>query len=63
MVVHDTVVNVPSDSAGERTVGNLLLVTRPIGGARRCPAPLPRPTETPRYDRRDPDARPARRPG
>jgi hypothetical protein len=62
MVVNGAVVSAPSDSAGERTVGNLLVVTRPAAG-RRCPAPLPRPTETPRYDRRDPDARPARRAG
>ena len=61
MVVDGAVVSAPSDSAGERTVGNLLVVTRPAAG-RRCPAPLPRPAEPPRYDRRDPDTRPARRP-
>jgi hypothetical protein len=63
MVVGDSLVTTPSDSAGERTVGNVLLVTAP-GAGRRCPAPAPRrrTAAPPRYDGRDPDTRPARRP-
>ena len=64
MVVDDSLVTTPSDSAGERTVGNMLLVTAPRPG-RRCPtaAPRGRPATAPRYDGRDPDARPATKPG
>lgn len=63
MVVGDLLVTTPSDSAGERTVGNMLLVTA-AGPGRRCPTATPRrrPATPPRYDGRDADARPARRP-
>jgi hypothetical protein len=41
MVVHDRVVSVPSDSAGERPVGDALVIVRHAGGPHGAPPAIP----------------------